>query len=85
MAHANDINGTSPIIDRVDDPILPDANAPQIASAAELFHAVRSRLRAERRQLPVYARGDAGGKIFDLARGSIRDNDGVISHAACQP
>jgi hypothetical protein len=47
VADANDINGTSAIVDRVDDPILTDANAPQLASAAQLFHAVRSRLRAE--------------------------------------
>src|SRR5438045_6130984 len=33
VAHANDINRTSRIIDRVDDPILTDANAPQLASA----------------------------------------------------
>jgi len=44
MTNANHADGSDSIIDRVDYPMVADANTPQIAFADELPDSVRSRM-----------------------------------------
>lgn len=85
MAHANDIDHSCTIIDRIDDTMVADTDAPQIEISFELLHSRWPRLRAKPDELCVHARRNAGGKIFDVARGAIGNDDRVLSHEACQP
>ena len=82
MSHDTDIDGSRPVVDCVNDPVVPDANAPEVGGAFQLGTPGGSRILGERLEPGDDPQGDLPIDRLKLLPRGTGDAKLVVGHGS---